>query len=498
MKIIRTHETKPGDYDGWERDQIYNGLDVLITSEVFDVLFPQLDHHTSSTYSFSRSLQAPVLEMQLRGVLVDQVRRQEVIDLYYDKIDRLEQQLEQIVLDGVGMPTFSWRSNKDLQALFYTHLGIPVIRKQGRPTTDHKALEKMHLYLVARPIVNHLLAMRELAKKIDFLKTGVDRDGRIRTSYNISGTSTGRFSSSYSEFGTGGNLQNVEESLRSVFIADPGYKFAKFDAKSGESYCVGAIEGNLFNDWRYLDAVESGDIHTAVARLCWPDLGWSGDLKKDRAVAERPFYRHYSYRFMCKKLGHGSNYGGQPPTLAMQTNLPEPVVIGFQPKYFRAFPSHIKWHGWTDNELRRVGNLITLTGRKRWFFGRRNDPSTFREAIAYNPQGSLADIVNRAMLRLWRRHICLIMMQDHDALTFMYKEQDEDEVITTIKENLMEEIPLEHGRALAIPYDCKVGWNKGEYDATENPDGLKDYEGEDKRRRQPKVRLMDRLLHRKY
>jgi len=221
MRIIKTHEVQPDDIlSQWERDQIYNGLDVCCTLEILDVLLPQLDEHTGPTYAFSKALQGPVLEMGLRGILVDQARRQDVIDEYYDVIDRLEGQLEQIVLDGVGMPSFSWRSNADLQKLFYGHLGIPTIRKQGRPTCDHKALEKMQLFLVARPIVNHLLTMREIQKKIDFLKTGVDPDGRIRTSYNISGTNTGRFSSSYSEFGTGGNLQNVEESLRSVFIAD--------------------------------------------------------------------------------------------------------------------------------------------------------------------------------------------------------------------------------------------------------------------------------------
>ncbi len=499
MRLIRTHLTLPEDLENQqEREDVYNGLDCCITSEILEVLLPQLDEHTAITYAFSQALQGPVLEMQLRGILVDQARRQDVIDEYYDVIDRLEGQLEQIVLDGVGMPSFSWRSNADLQKLFYSHLGIPTIRKQGRPTCDHKALEKMQLFLVARPIVNHLLTMREIQKKIDFLKTGVDPDGRIRTSYNISGTNTGRFSSSYSEFGTGGNLQNVEESLRRVFIADWGWKFAKFDAKAGESYCVGAIEGNLFNDWRYLDAVESGDVHTAVARICWPNLPWTNDLKRDKAIAERPFYRHYSYRFMCKKLGHGSNYGGQPETLAMQTNLPEPVVIGFQPKYFRAFPAHVRWHEWTNNQLQRVGYLITLTGRKRWFFGRRNDPATQREGIAYNPQGSLADIVNRAMLRIWRLRPCLIMMQDHDALTFMYKEEDEDVIIPQLQKMLVEEIPLEHGRTLSIPYDCKVGWNKGDYDAESNVDGLRDYEAHDQRRRQPKVSIMDRLLHRKH
>ncbi len=165
MKIVKTHERNPEDIeDQQQREDIYNGLDCAITSEILEVLLPQLDDHTTPTYAFSRALQGPVLEMQLRGILVDQGRRQEVIDLYADKIDQLEGQLEQIVLDGVGMPTFSWRSNPDLQKLFFGYLGIPVIRKQGRPTTDHKALEKMQTFLVARPIVNHLLTMRELAK----------------------------------------------------------------------------------------------------------------------------------------------------------------------------------------------------------------------------------------------------------------------------------------------------------------------------------------------
>jgi len=90
------------------------------------------------------------------------------------------------------------------------------------------------------------------------------------------------------------------------------------------------------------------------------------------------------------------------------------------------------------------------------------------------------------------------MMQDHDALTFMYKEEDEDEIIPKLQEMLVEEIPLQHGRMLSIPYDCKVGWNKGDWNAETNPDGLKDFEGHDERRRQPKVSVIHRLLHRKH
>ena len=66
------------------------------------------------------------------------------------------------------------------------------------------------------------------------------------------------------------------------------------DAEQGESRVVGAIEGNLFGDWRYLDACEGGDLHTTVARLVWPrDLPWTGNTKSDRKLAEEPYYRHY-------------------------------------------------------------------------------------------------------------------------------------------------------------------------------------------------------------
>lgn len=493
MKIINTAEITPDDLSQWERDQVYNGLDCCVTAEVCEALLPQLDNHTGETYNLSRALQGPALEMRLRGVRIDRSRKSTVISEYFDHLDQLERNLDRIVLEGVGMVRFNWRSNADLQKLFYEHLGIPTIKRQGRPTVNRDALEKMESYLIARPIISHIKAMRDIAKKISVLKTEIDPDGRIRTSYNIAGTSTGRFSSSFSEFGTGGNLQNVEESLRSLFIADPGKKLAKFDAKSGESFCVGATEWNLFNDPRYLDACESGDPHTAVARICWPELGWTGNLSEDKHMAGRPYYRHYSYRFMCKKLGHGSNYGGKPYTLSTQAKLPIAVVNDFQPKYFLAFPAHLRWHAWVEQQLRTEGYLISLTGRKRWFFGRRTDDSTLREAIAYDPQCSLADIVNSAMLNIWRTRDVTLYMHDHDALTVQYPEDREDEIIPKVLKQLEFPIPLANGRTLLIPYDCEVGWNRAHY-SEGNPDGLKAYVPGDKRTREKEVHLLDRQL----
>ena len=494
MKIIRTHEDDLDKLPEWDMYQCYNGLDCLVTRDVFDSIHPQLDEYTAATYAFSKALQGPTLEMRIRGVLIDQARRMEVIDELFEAGEILQHNLERIVLEGCGLQSFNWRSTNDLQNLFYNVLGLKPITRQGKRTTDIKAREKLQVHPIATQIVKHINTLSELGDKISVLRTANDPDGRIRTSYNIAGTSTGRFSSSLSEFGTGGNLQNIEESLRSIFIADPGYKFAKCDAKSGESYCVGAVEWNRFGDGAYLDAVESGDVHTAVARIVWPNMEWTGHLTQDKHIAEQPFYRNHSYRFMCKKLGHGSNYNGQPANLSEQANLDIAIVSEFQRKYFLAFPAHRRWQADVDSRLRSVGHLVSLTGRKRWFFGRRNDPATLREAIAYDPQCSLADIVNRAMINIWRDRLSLIVMHDHDALTFMYPEEVEDELIPQLLSALVVPVALEGGRTLQIPYDVEVGWNKGHFDSRTNPDGLRAYSGHDLRKRQPVRGLLDSIV----
>ena len=500
-RIIATHDTDPTTIGPMEKEWIYNGLDCCLTNEILDALRPQLDDVTGATYSFSRELQAPVLEMRLRGVLVDKARRAKVLDDFHDSLDIVERQLERIVLEGVGLASFKWGSHPDRQRLFYDVLQIPAVMKGGRRTTDRATLEKLVVYPVATAIINHIITLDELRKKIGVLRTATDEDGRMRTSYNIAGTSTGRFSSSFTEFGTGGNLQNIEESLRSILIADPGMIMAKFDAKSGESFVVGAIEWNLFNDDRYLSACESGDPHTAVARICWPGLPWTGDLKHDKNIAETPYYRHYTYRFMCKKLGHGSNYGGKPRTLSEQSKLPIGVVEAFQPRYFEAFPAHQQWQGWVDNQLRRYGVITSLLGRRRHFFGRRSDDSTLREAIAYDPQSSLADLVNTAMLQIWRLtksdhplwSQVQLLLQDHDALTFQFPEGLVDDIVPLILSALVIPVPLANGRTLRIPYDAKIGFNRGDW-SKNNPEGLKDWKPGEKRQRQPKVHLLDRPI----
>src|SRR5213075_2937066 len=264
-----------------------------------------------------------------------------------------------------------------------------------------------------------------------------------------------------------------------------------------ESRLVGAIEWNLFGDGRYLDACESGDLHTSVCRLAWTELPWTGDIKADRKIADKPFYRQHSYRHMAKVLGHGTNYAGKPFTMAKHTKLEATLIAAFQTKYFNAFPAHQRWHGAVQSELLSQGHHTTITGRRRWFFGRRNDDAVVREAIAYGPQGAVGDILNMGMLAVWRLGIAQLLLQIHDAILIQYPEDREDEILPRVLKEIVVPVELKNGRTLIIPSEAQTGWNWAKQDDN-NPDGLSKYSGNDSRKRSAPVPRLDNILDRIY
>lgn len=497
MKIIDTSTYQP--VGNSETLWVYNGLDCCVTKEVLEVIEPMLDEVTRKTYDFSMALCAPILEMNMRGVLIDEVSRQSLIRDYERDLKRIQAQLGRILTEGVGLTEYlNPNSPAQLIHLFYTVLRIPPIRKRNTkgqyvPTVNRDALERLENYFHARAIVKHLLKIRELSKRLGTLRTSIDRDQRIRTSYNIAGTTTGRLSSSLSDFGTGTNLQNIEPRLRRIFIADPGYKFANIDLEQADARGVAAILWNLFGDDSFLKAFDTGDLHTYVCRLAWRDLPWTGDIKADREIADQPAYRHLSYRDLAKKLGHGTNYLGTPPTMAKHTKLERALIEDFQRRYFGAFPNIQRWHIHVRSTLLQRGFITTLLGRKRWFFGRRNDDATVREAVAYEPQSITSDTINEGLLKVWR-HVpeVQLLLQVHDSILIQYPESQEDTLLPRVLECLRIERRLAGDRPFTIPAEAQVGWNwdKQEQDkqgnCIGNPDGLIKWKGpgSDNRRRQ--------------
>lgn len=497
MRIIQTANLKPDSLSPDDQLWAYNGLDCCVTLEVLEALHPQLDNVSGATYAFSKALQAPILEMSIRGVRIDQHRRAEVLSLRKHTIERLSDQLSRIVREGVGV-TYGdphwWRSPAKLSNLLYDVLRLPPVKKRNSAgiytrTVNHEALEHLQQYLIAEPIVNHLLALRDLEKQRQFLETKIDPDGRIRTSFNIAGTKTGRLASSMSEFGTGGNLQNIDRELRSVFVADPGMKFCNIDLEQADSRNLGALCWEHFVAERgaefagaYLDVCESRDLHTAVCRLARPHLPWTGDPLGDRRVADRIAYRRLSYRDLDKRLGHGSNYMGTPRTMAKHAKIPVADATAFQENYFSAFPCIPAYHAWVRRELSESGSLTTLFGRRRCFWGRPNDDATIREAVAYCPQSMTADEIDKGLLALWRLSRVQPLIQVHDSILFQYPEEEEAEIISLALEALRVPLLLAQGRPFVVPAEAKVGWNWGDR-TDENPYGLVKWKGSDLRNR---------------
>jgi DNA polymerase-1 len=432
--------------------------------------------------------------MNARGVLIDLPRRDEVLLSYRKDTIRIAEQLNHILREGVGFDfeitknrKNLWPSDQQLQDLFFNVMGLPVQWKRGangerRPTVDRGALEKLEHYFYAEPIVRHLYALRELGKKISFLSTQIDGNGRILTSFNIAGTTTGRLASSYGDFGTGTNLQNVENKLRSVFIADPGYKFCNIDLEQSDSRAVGAIQWNLFRDPRYLDACESGDLHTSVSRIAFQDLPFTGDLAADRAIASGHFYREFSYRDASKRLGHGTSYKGEPPKMSQATHIPIGDVIRFQKSFLSAYPAFQLWWEWVENEIKNYQRLQSFTGRQRHFFGHWRDSETIRQAIAYEPQNVTADTIDEGLLAVWGTGQVQLLLQVHDSILFQFPEDQEDTIVPAMLKLVQIERELKEGRKFTIPAEAKTGYNWS--DDPSDPDSLRKFKGHDDRRRQ--------------
>lgn len=510
MRVIETASLDfASDLTVNEREWIYNGFDAAVTHEIRDKLLPYFDDVAQHTYDFSRALQAPIIEMSMRGLLVDQTAKLQVLTAIRKDIAFLEERLFELIEEGVGTrpssPTW-WRSPTQLANILYTVIGLPPILKRNSrgqrvPTTNRDAIEKLAVNFIAEPICNHILILRDLDKKRSFLETGIDPDGRYRYGFNIAGTNTGRLSSSASDFGTGSNAQNIGRSLRHIFIADPGMKFGNLDLEQADSRNLGAMCWNLFYEQmgdaagRYLDACESGDLHTFVCRMANTQLPWPEDMKGWRAIADQIAYRDFSYRDMAKRLGHGTNYYGTPFTMSRNTKVPLNQVKEFQAAYFRGFPEIPKYHQWVKDQLKDPSHIITPYGFRRFFFGRHSDDSTIREAIACGPQSMTASEINIGLMNVWRANKVQLLVQVHDSLLFQYPEELEDEIIPWALESLRAPKELVAGRQFCVPTEAKVGWNWGDVvfnkdgSVKENPDGLIKYKGTDKRRRSYRPRL---------
>ena len=463
-KVINTGSLAPGEtskFNPEEQDWIYCGLDCCLTAEINGILDQQLMPITERTYRFDFAMQGPALAMMARGFLIDQAARAENLynlDKQFTKVDSILQRLAE-ALWGSGL---NQASPKQLMSFFYDFMQLPIqyknVKGERRPTTDREALEKLReIYFYTEPFINCILKLRDIAKLIGILKLGVDSDGRMRCGYRPKMTETGRWASNKNAFGTGTNFQNITNKMRRMFVADPGKKLAEIDLAQAESRAV----AYLARDEAYIAACESGDLHTFTARLVWKDVVWTGDDKRDKALAEQIFYRHFSRRDLAKRGGHASNYVATPFTIAKHLKIEKDIAEEFQSGYFEVFSGIRRYHHNVQELIQASGKLTTSYGRQRYFFGRLHDDATLREAVAYTPQSIIVDNLDLGLMKVWQEldlheGRIQVLNQVHDSFVYQFDEND-DEVHDCVLA-LMNNPIFIHGRALRVPVEIKVGY----------------------------------------
>jgi len=455
---------------------IYNALDTMQTmalKEVYDEgLLPSWAKHT---YRYSELMLGPIMTMMRRGVQIDIAKRDQLVAALQLRIDRVQAQFDHMCEELFGT-TINHNSTPQLHALFYSFLAIPEQTKSKKGEvkvgTDREILERIARdYPRGALFANHILRIRDLEKQIEFLSKKLSPTNRFHAAFNVAGTETFRLSSSEHPFRIGSNLQNIPKEARTCFVADPGYLLFYSDQQGAEARIVAYLSG----DENYIAAVEGGDSHTMVASMVF-------GFAPDRELAEREYYRGYSYRDITKRGAHGSNYYGKPFTLAQQMKVETAVAEAFQAQYFRRFPGISDWHIWVANELRTKGHLVSPFGIRRTFWSRRWDDATLREAIAFVPQHCVGVLMNVGIYRIWERFEgkpgadIQILLNLHDAVLGQVRIEKAAELLPQVLECLRFPFPVTDikgvTREVIIPFDVEVGynWNKG---SSTNPGGLK-------------------------
>lgn len=440
---------KTGDLDMFYR---YNAMDTMATAAIREVQEREIkDFNVGKVFKHEMDMLPMLIKMTRRGVKVDLDQRAAFHKSYTEEIKRLQD-----FFDSQAGGPVNTSSSKQMQALLYDKLGLPVQVKKdtGRPTTDKDAILKL-AEKYQHPVLMAILEIRKRRKLLEsYLDLGiVDSDGRIRCLFDPSGTQTGRLASRANIYGTGTNLQNQPPVLRRMFVADTGKVFFYVDLSQAEARVVA-----------WLARCES-----------LIELFLSGrDIHKENAIRFFGEYKEET-RITVKRIVHGSNYGeGVDRIVAVARadgiSLDRQEVVEGQDAYFMLYPE-IKENFWGEVKSELKYRLLeTPLGWKRQFFSRW-DHKLINRALAFKPQCTVGVLAEMGMMRADKVPGAEILLNVHDAVL---GQCDEDKVDTVVPK-IIEAMELEFNifdRPLVIPADAKVGRNWGDY-SDDNPEGLR-------------------------
>ena len=397
----------------------------------------------------------PVLmDMECTGVALDVELLKQMSRELYLRLDALERQVQQ----QVGYP-FNLNSAQQLSDALFVKLALPTEGiprgTSGRFSTAAEVLEGLK---GAHPVIDLLLEHRQLSKikstYVDALPLMVNpHTGRLHTSWNQTGTVTGRISSSEP------NLQNIPirsdigRRVRQAFIARPGWMLLGADYSQVELRILAHTSG----DENLLAAFHRGeDIHasTAASILGVPLSQVTPDMRR-----------------LAKTINFGLIYGMSDWGLAARTELSQEEASQFISKYFAQYPRVRQYLARIKQQAAEQGYVETLLGRKRYFPELQSGSKVHgslkaaaqRMAINHPIQGTAADIIKIAMIRLHdelQRHglSSKMILQVHDELVLEVPDTEVDRVGKLVKSVMESAYQLD----APLKADIKIGRHWGE------------------------------------
>ncbi|MFA0780805.1 MAG: hypothetical protein RJAPGHWK_002324 [Candidatus Fervidibacter sp.] len=397
------------------------------------------------------------IEMPLIFVLADMERHGVLVDVGYlrqlgEEMQRMAKQLEEQIYRLAGV-RFNLRSPQQLAEVLFRRLQLPMPKRMagGRLSTAAPILEAL---AKEHEIARLVLQFRELEKLrstfVEGLLTAADEQGRVHTTYDQTGTATGRLASSEP------NLQNIPvrgewgKKVRRAFIAPKGYRLLSADYSQIELRILAHLSG----DEGLCDAFARGeDIHTQTAASVFGVV--------PEAVTEE-------MRRKAKVLNFGIVYGISPQGLAQQLNITPEEAQEIIRRYFERFPKVKDYIQRTVAFARQHKFVRTLMNRRRFLPDIASDDPRLQEAArraAINTpvQGTSADLIKAAMVAIWRalkeRGLDAKMtMQVHDELVLEVAERQVMVVAKLVKQRMETVFPLR----VPLVVEVKVGDNWAE------------------------------------
>ncbi len=394
----------------------------------------------------------PVLyEMERRGILIDVNLLEKLSGEFQKKLEKYQEKIWKLA--GLN---FNINSPQQLSEVLFERLKLEIkgIKKTpggARSTRESELLKLKNLH----PLIPEILSYRELAKLkstyLDALPKLADESGRVHTTFDQTGTATGRLSSSEP------NLQNIPirseagREIRKAFIASKGFSFVSFDYSQIEL----RIAAILSNDRKMKRAFQEGkDIHTITAAEIFnlPEAEVTPEMRRD-----------------AKVINFGILYGMGVNALAQAMEVPREKAEQFWSEYFRDFEGVAEYIEKIKKEVRAKGYVETLFGRRRYLpeiFSSAEYIQKEAERMAVNApiQGTEADIVKLGMIRaqgLIKENFsgeAHQLLQIHDELLFEVKKERVKDFIPAVKK-ILEGI---YEGDVTLTVEAKVGDNWAE------------------------------------